>query len=95
MIDLPPTGDRSRTPSAQMTALLILSAGSLGLMAVIIYVVAYGTPPEPVRLMLAGFAGTLLTIPLSIAGYFFGSSLPSQSKSQTIADLASSKDPAS
>ena len=53
----------------------MLSAGSFGLVAVIIAVVAFLAPTEPVRLMLAGFAGSLITIPLAIAGFYFGASL--------------------
>ena len=66
---------RSRTPSAQLVALLVLSSGSFGLVAAIIFVVACLAPPEPVRLMLAGFAGSLITIPLTISGFYFGASL--------------------
>lgn len=74
MTDTPPPA-RSRTPSAQLVALLLLCLGSYGLVGWIIDVVAYHGVVEPVRLMLAGFAGSLITIPLTIAGFYFGASL--------------------
>ena len=66
---------RSRTPSSQLVALILLGGGAYALVAAIIYVVAYQSVQEPVRLMLAGFAGSLLTIPLTIAGFYFGAAL--------------------
>ncbi len=64
-------------PSTQVLAMLFLGGGAYGLVAGIVWVVVFHAPAEPVRLMLAGFAGTLLTIPLTIAGFYFGSSLAS------------------
>lgn len=69
-----------RSPSAQVVAMLFFGGGAYGLVAGIVWVVVFRAPPEPVRLMLAGVAGTLLTIPLTIVGFYFGSSLASGPK---------------
>ncbi len=70
------------TPS--ILGVLILS-GFFGLVA---YLIRFGMPAEGTEILLILF-GALSTMTASVANYFFGSSVGSKSKGQTIAHLKS------
>jgi sulfite exporter TauE/SafE len=76
MTDTPPVAARSRTPSAQLVALMLLGVGSYAILGVIIWlVVTQDHMVEPVRLLLSNVATAIISVLLTIAGFYFGASL--------------------
>ncbi|MHB8285246.1 MAG: hypothetical protein ACYDD1_11275 [Caulobacteraceae bacterium] len=88
MSDQSPAAERSRTPAAQTVALVILGFGSFEILTLIICLTVFKKLEEPALLLLSNLGTAIVTLLGTIATFYFGSSIGSARKDQTIASLA-------